>query len=684
VQLALRAIGMVALWVAFVGVAVVPVDSALAAPALTKADLDGQKELLQFKFDALKEAQQKDIENLRQRLDYVDKRVDDQNTYAGQGVDRLGIWVTVLLAVLGLIGFVTVNRRTKAEAQEAAKAWFLENSEELKSRVADLQKKIGDLERHADFAEKKITAEVQEIQGQAGQAKVNIADEEARAIERLQKNMGKTQNSEEPLSDEKKQDAELLKERSDRLKRKPESEYLFADWNARAFSAYSNNHFEGAAYFWLKAAEAADAKSKDAAQALLFRGIVQGKLWQNEAAVATYEEVDKRYGQAPEAALRELVAKALFCKGVLQVLLGQNKAAIATYEEVDKRYGQVPEAALREQVAQALVNKGITQGKLGQNEAAIATYEEVDKRYGQVPEAALREQVAQALVNKGITQGKLWQNEAAVATYEEVDKRYGQAPEAALRELVATALFSKGVTQGQLGQNEAAIATYEEVDKRYGQAPEAALRELVATALFSKGVTQGQLGQNEAAIAIYEEVDKRYGHAPEAALRERVAWALVNKGVRQGQLGQNEAKIAAYEEVDKGYGQAPEAVLREQVAFAHNGLGFAWICEAKRLWMLDAEKAKDLMLKAASVLNRAVKVLDKNGMVMGNLAYLACLQGDVQAADSWFKQALQAPDHGGEEIYRDILKDLEIYPVSEDENMRALVERLWQAHKSKA
>ncbi|ASM77759.1 tol-pal system protein YbgF [Vitreoscilla filiformis] len=554
-QQALRAIGMVAVWVAFVGVAVVPVDSVLAAPALTQADLDGQKELLQFKLDALKESQQKDIENLRQRLDYVDKRVDDQNTYAGQGVDRLGIWVTVLLAILGSIGFVTVYRRTKKEAQEAAKDWFSENSEDLKSKVEDLQKKIGDLERHADFAEKKITAEVQEIQGQAGQAKVNIADEEARAIERLQKNMGKTQNSEEPLSDEKKQDAELLKERSDRLKRKPESEYLFADWNARALSAYSNNYFEGAAYFWLKAAEAADAKSKDAAQALLFRGIVQGQLGQAEAEIATYEEVDKRYGQAPEAALREQVARALF-------------------------------------------NKGVVQGQLEKKEAAIATYEEVDKRYGQAPEAALREQVARALLNKG-------------------------------------------VVQGQLEKKEAAIATYEEVDKRYGQAPEAALREVVARALVSKGSRQGELGRNEAAIVTYEEVDKRYGHAPEAA-------------------------------------------LREQVNAAYTGLGFAWICEAKRLWMVSAEAAKNLLLSAAGVLNRAVRALDENGVVLGNLAYLACLQGDMQAAEVWFVKALQAPDHGGEEIYRDTLKDLEIHPVPEDENMRALVERLWQAHKPKA
>ena len=65
-----------------------------------------------------------------------------------------------------------------------------------------------------------------------------------------------------------------------------------------------------------------------------------------------------------------------------------------------KRYGEAPEAALRERVAKALVNKGITLGQLQRSEEAIAVYNEVVKRYGEASEAALREQVAQALAFK--------------------------------------------------------------------------------------------------------------------------------------------------------------------------------------------------------------------------------------------------------------------------------------------
>ncbi len=61
-----------------------------------------------------------------------------------------------------------------------------------------------------------------------------------------------------------------------------------------------------------------------------------------------------------------------------------------------KRYGDAPEAALREQVAQALFNKDVRLGQLQRSEEEIAVYDEMVKRYGDAPEAALREQVAQA------------------------------------------------------------------------------------------------------------------------------------------------------------------------------------------------------------------------------------------------------------------------------------------------
>ena len=70
----------------------------------------------------------------------------------------------------------------------------------------------------------------------------------------------------------------------------------------------------------------------------------------------------KRFGDAAEPALREMVARALFNKGLRLGSLNQGKEAIAVYDEVVKRFGDATEPALREQVARALFNKGLRLG----------------------------------------------------------------------------------------------------------------------------------------------------------------------------------------------------------------------------------------------------------------------------------------------------------------------------------
>jgi tetratricopeptide (TPR) repeat protein len=154
--------------------------------------------------------------------------------------------------------------------------------------------------------------------------------------------------------------------------------------------------------------------------------------------------------------------------------------AIATYDEVVRRFGDDPAPALREQVAKALVSKGITLGQQGQPLDAIATYNEIVRRFGDDPAPALRERVAKALFNKGVTLDQQGQPLAAIATYNEIVRRFGDDPAPALRERVAKALFNKGVTLNQQGQPLAAIATYDEVVRRFGDDPAPALREQVA------------------------------------------------------------------------------------------------------------------------------------------------------------------------------------------------------------
>ena len=84
-----------------------------------------------------------------------------------------------------------------------------------------------------------------------------------------------------------------------------------------------------------------------------------------------------------------MLSKALVNEGIAYGALGRSPQAIAAYDEVVGRFGDAPELPLRERVARALVNKGNTQGELEQSTEEIATYDEVIRRFGDAPELPL-------------------------------------------------------------------------------------------------------------------------------------------------------------------------------------------------------------------------------------------------------------------------------------------------------
>jgi tetratricopeptide (TPR) repeat protein len=109
-------------------------------------------------------------------------------------------------------------------------------------------------------------------------------------------------------------------------------------------------------------------------------------------------------------------AMAMVNKAVAIGQMGDSAAAIALYDEVIARFGDAPEPGLREQVARALVNKAYTLGQMGDRAVEIALYDEVIARFGDAPEPGRREQVARALFNKALTLRDAGQIAAAIDT----------------------------------------------------------------------------------------------------------------------------------------------------------------------------------------------------------------------------------------------------------------------------
>ena len=258
--------------------------------------------------------------------------------------------------------------------------------------------------------------------------------------------------------------------------------------------------------FWIAQADRAqDSEPPDHAAALLFaeRALALAITdLQRAEALRSRSFTEYSLGRLPESltSLDEQIAAfpdnveaelawALYNKGVTLGELGRSEEAIASYEEVHRRYGESDLPALHEQVGGALVNKGVALGDLGRSEEAIASYDEAHRRYGESDLPALQELVAKALFNKGVRLGALGRSEEAIASYNEVHRRYGESDLPALQEQVAGALSNKGATLGDLGRGEEAFASWDEVHRRYGESDLPALQEQVAGAMFNKACT---------------------------------------------------------------------------------------------------------------------------------------------------------------------------------------------------
>ena len=312
----------------------------------------------------------------------------------------------------------------------------------------------------------------------------------------------------------------------------------------------------------------ANAPAEMAARELIEKGETFRQLKRFEDALATYDEVVRRYGTSEDPVLRETVATALGHKGDLLWELDCPEGALAACDEVVHRFGASKAPVLLKAVATALTNKGLSLEKLHRLEGALAAYDEVIRRYGASRAPALREAVANAFLNKGVTLGTQNRLEDAVAAFDEVDRRYGASRASALREMVAKALTNKGIALGRLKWLEDALTTYDEVVRRFGTSEEPVLLEMVTAAFFNKGGVLAVLHRPEDALTAYSEAVRRSGASETQAILVLAVNALVRKAVTLLSLKRPEEALAVYDEVVHRYGTNEASALCRAVATA--------------------------------------------------------------------------------------------------------------------
>ena len=404
--------------------------TAPAAPGTNQgtANLRREQDLLDRDLKHLDETTRLRIEAFEKQISAQDLRIGDLSLSAERDsntITLLAIFIAVATVAFGVAAFFSV----RLQALKAVKIWLDDHGPEVLERLKDetqqkMNQRLGKLESEVDTLLAKFTRQLETLFERAGELIAASKEEEV-------------------SPDDKTKIAHAARD----AKAKPDPERMYPDWVSIGIDAHLNDDYLRAAEAFDHAARSKEATPVQTAMALVNKGVTLGEAEKLEDAIAAYDELVGRIGDAEEPALREWVAKALVNKGLALGQAEKLEDAIAASDEVVRRFGDAEAPELREQVARALVNKGGVLGKAEKLEDATAASDEVVRRFGDAEEPVLREQVATALVNKGVALGNAEKLEDAIATSDEVVRRFGDAEEPALREQVAGALTGRAFSR---------------------------------------------------------------------------------------------------------------------------------------------------------------------------------------------------------------------------------------------
>jgi len=209
------------------------------------------------------------------------------------------------------------------------------------------------------------------------------------------------------------------------------------------------------------------------------------------AEIAAYDQLIDEYIDSPELVVQVTVARTLLDKA--RTLRFRGDEAIAVYDRLIERFGDARETPLREEVETAVHEKIVALSLVGRSEEQVTFIDRWIELLSDAPEPARRESVAAALYCKAIALGDLDRLNEAVAVYDQLIDRLDDLPEPVRRRDQAMTLFNKGTTLAKLGRSNEAIAVYDELIERFGDAPELPLQAQAARALHNKDVILSEL-----------------------------------------------------------------------------------------------------------------------------------------------------------------------------------------------
>ena len=140
-----------------------------------------------------------------------------------------------------------------------------------------------------------------------------------------------------------------------------------------------------------------------------------------------------------------------------QLGLGEFAAAIATCEEILRRFGVWEEPPFEEVTADALLTRGCSRAYLDDDSGAIRDYEEVMHRFGDSERPEIQSGIVSALMSKCLACRRLGDSKEEIRSCDAVIERFESSDVLDLRQHAAVALSYKCMAQAEIGLAEEAL-----------------------------------------------------------------------------------------------------------------------------------------------------------------------------------------------------------------------------------
>jgi tetratricopeptide (TPR) repeat protein len=288
-------------------------------------------------------------------------------------------------------------------------------------------------------------------------------------------------------------------------------------------------------------------------------------------AIAAFDDVVERYGDATDASTSGLVGEALYRKAFCLHRIEREEEALATYEELAARYRGAQEFGA--QLSRALFHQASTLVRLGRPEEAITVWEELQERYGDATEPPLAMGLAAAFEGKAAALRRLERPDEALGSYDDLIIRFSDSTFPVLRHRADSALSEKVFVLLLLRRYEEAIVVANAAVARLREAHDA---DALAIAVLNLGGALANEGRFDEAVGVYDALIDQLADSDSPELRGRLILAISNKVEALTMLGRGEEAVSLHavmlerfgDEVPRAFAQAAARNEHEETAKA--------------------------------------------------------------------------------------------------------------------